>query len=872
MSNFPEYAQLANIRLIEDLYKRYLENAESVDESWRHFFEGVNFGSYLFQAGKAAVHDEKGARISELVRAYRRYGHLEASFNPFQTEKKKAKELELERLGFFSSELEEPFPTLGFCKETQAPLKEIIDALKAIYCSRIGFEYIDLDNPEIEKWIQERIEPELNIQLSIEEQHLLLEMLNNSEVLEKFLHTKYVGQTRFSLEGAETTIPILAEMIDLGAELGLEEFVIGMAHRGRLNILTNILNKPLEMLLEEFEDDTSLSFFGNDDVRYHMGFSGEWKGRSGKKVSVEIAANPSHLEAVDPIVIGQTYAKQIQREVAPILIHGDASIAGQGVVYETMQLMRLPNYSVGGTIHLIINNQIGYTTLPKEGRSTRYCSDIAKTFGCPVFHVNAEDPESCIFAAKLAIEIRQKFHIDVFIDLYCYRKYGHNEGDEPSYTQPIEYQLIRSKKPIREIYLQTLLQKGALEKKMAETLEMQYRDKLTKALAKVQEKKGNLQKSEPPGSVELIETRVDEKILKQTLDAFCKIPEGFHPHPKLQKWLQDRFASLTGQIDWASAECLCFGSLLLQGVPIRLAGQDSQRGTFSQRHMIWTDFETGKTHCPLCNLNARFEVVNSALTENAGMGFEFGYSSSTLNSLVLWEAQYGDFCNGAQVVIDQFLVCSEPKWKIPSALTLLLPHGYEGAGPEHSSARIERFLQLAANLNIQVVYPSTPAQYFHLLRRQALSKVKRPLIVFTPKSLLRNKACTSTIQAFTNGQFEEILDDPTLPKKCQKLILCTGKIFYDLLASRKREDVAIIRIEQLYPLHLEKLKKLIEKYGASKCIWVQEEPENMGAYRFIASHLHQIAFVGRAANATTATGSSQKHKQEQQQLLERAFE
>jgi 2-oxoglutarate dehydrogenase E1 component len=845
MPEFPDYAQLANVELIEELYGKYLKSPEEVDPSWRHFFEGIDFGAFMQRRPK--TEGPSNLRIRDLVQAYRRFGHLQTKFNPLEGERF-APELNLERLGFAASELDQVFPTLGFCGKKEATLREIIEALKAIYCGPIGFEI--LGEAELEKFIQQRLEPKLAIEPSTEEKHFLIEYLNKAEILETFLHTKYVGQTRFSLEGAETMIPLLAKMIERGAGLGVEEFLIGMAHRGRLNVLTNILNKPIEMILEEFEDDTSLSFSGNDDVRYHMGFVGKLN-----EVVVGVAANPSHLESVDPVVIGQVYAKQLLRKggdkgkVAPILIHGDASVAGQGVVYESLQLMNLPSYSVGGTIHLVVNNQIGYTTLPEEGRSTRYCTDIAKAFNCPVFHVNAEDPESCLFVANLAIEIRQKFKTDVFIDLVCYRKYGHNEGDEPSFTQPVQYKAIRSKKTIRQMYA---------EKLGVEAAEEEFKERLQAALAKVQQKgKREEQTGTPPR--ETVETAVAKPVLQEVLQTFCKVPEGFHLHPKLQKWLSDRAQSLEKRIDWSTGECLAIGSLLKQGVPVRLAGQDSQRGTFSQRHMVWIDTETGKPYRPL-----NFEIVNSPLSEFASMGFELGYTWSIPEALVMWEAQYGDFDNGAQIVIDQYVACAEQKWNCPSRLTLLLPHGYEGAGPEHSSARIERFLQLAASSNIQVTNPTTPAQYFHLLRRQALQKMKKPLIVFTPKSLLRAPACTSAVEEFAKGTFQEVLNDPI--REVKKVLFCSGKIFYDLLAARKREDVAIIRIEQLYPFPREK----IGQYKAP-LFWVQEEPENMGAWRFIKSQMPELNYIGRPENATTATGSSRKHKQEQAALLEQAL-
>ena len=885
MSEFPEHAQLANLALIEDLYQRYLENPESVEVSWRHFFEGMDFGTYLYKRGSEPKTLDESERIQKMIHFYRRYGHLKAKFNPIQSDREEPIEFSLEYLGFYESELDQNFPTLGFCRKSEAPLREIIQALESIYCSRIGIEYVDVEDTELRKWIHNTIEPELKIELNIEDKYLLLESLNRSEVLETFLHTRYPGVTRFSVEGAETIIPILAEIIDRGCELGLEEFMLCMAHRGRLNVLANILNKSLESLLEEFEDDTSLSFFGNDDVKYHMGYKGEWINQSGKRAKVGITANPSHLESVNPVAMGQVYAKQIleyrsnRGRVAPIMIHGDAAISGQGVVYETLQLMNLPNYSVGGTIHIVINNQIGYTTRPKEGRSTRYCTDIAKAFGCPVFHVNAEDPESCIYVAKLAVEMRQKFHVDVFIDLYGYRKYGHNEGDEPSYTQPLEYKQIKAKKTIRELYVEELYRSGAFEKKMAETLEAQFKETLKEALQRVQEK---IEKKEPRKPYKhsdpfaTFEGSASSDTLKMVVESFCRLPEGFHLHPKLQKWLENRKNSLESRIDWATGECLAFGSLLNEGVSIRLSGQDSQRGTFSQRHMIWTDVETGKSHCTLCHFEGRFEIVNSPLTEFAGMGFEFGYSCSAPNSLTLWEAQYGDFNNGAQVIIDQYLTCTEQKWKIPSSLTLLLPHAHEGAGSEHTSARPERFLQLGANLNIQVANVTTPAQYFHLLRRQALRKEKKPLVLFTPKSLLRAPACTSTLTEFTSGQFEELLDDPNPPQKCQRLIFCTGKIFYDLVGNRESQPVAIIRIEQLYPVHIKKLKNMIEKYkDFEECVWVQEEPENMGAWNYIGPYLQaltpKLRYVGRKENALTATGSSRKHKQEQKEVIEKAL-
>jgi len=899
MPGFPDHAQLANLPLIEELYQRYQADPESVDLSWRHFFEGIDFGSYLYKRGVEPQADQSSLRIFNLIQAYRRYGHLIARINPIETEERQAPELQLENLGFFESELGQSFPTLGFCGKSEAPLQEILDALKTIYGSRIGFEYMDLSRPELEKWIQARIEPNLQIQPTAEEKYFLLDYLNKSEVLETFMNTKYPGQTRFSLEGAETMIPVIAEILEQGASVGLEKLLIGMAHRGRLNVLTNILNKPYSSIFQEFEDDTTLSYEGNDDVKYHMGFSGEFSTRAQKKVRLEVAANPSHLESVDPVVLGQTYAQQEaakdekKKRIGALLVHGDASLAGQGVVYETLQLMNLPSYGIGGTIHLVVNNQIGYTTLPQEGRSSRYCTDIAKSFNAPVFHINAEDPESCQFAAKLAIEIRQTFGCDVFIDLVCYRKYGHNEGDEPAFTQPIQYKIIRNKKSIRQIYLEQLLAAGNIEQKLAESLDLQFKETLKTAFASAQEKKQKENKEETRKTIDSIfkpfASRIDEKMIASVLEKYCAVPSDFHLHPKLQKWLQDRLAvkesdPKTPIVDWSTAECLAFGSLLLQKQPIRISGQDVRRGTFSQRHMIWMDFENGNPYCPLCHMEKDqgfFEVVNSPLSEFACLGFEYGYSWSS-KALVLWEAQYGDFFNTAQVIIDQYIVSAEQKWNTPSLITLLLPHAYEGAGPEHSSARLERFLQLGANFNIQVANATTPAQYFHLLRRQALREIKKPLILFTPKGLLRSPACRSSLQEFTSGSFQEILDDPTPPTSCKRLLLCSGKVFYDLLEQRKKGSPvpsAIVRVEQLYPLHTEKLKQILEKYkNCTEWAWVQEEPANMGAWNFIGPYLQaylpqgtKLRYIGRPESPTTATGSHKKHKQEQQALLEQAL-
>ena len=874
MADFPDYAQLSNLAIIEDQYLRYQKDPASVDPSWQRFFEGIDFARFAVKEEVPSGQNSSILRIVLLIQSYRRYGHLLASINPLEAPPAHISQIE----DLSAEELKTVFPAFGLFGKKEATGQEILSMLQEIYASRIGFEYMDFER-EIEEWFQEQIEKRPNIlEITAEEKLLLLEELNQSEALEAFLHTRYGGQTRFSLEGNETLIPMLLKLIDRGAEIGIEEFWIGMSHRGRLNVVANVLKQPYSSLFNSFENDTALSFFGNDDVKYHMGFFTEIETNGKRKVAVGLPSNPSHLESVDPVLLGQVRGRQqIKKDFArdktlPLLIHGDAAVAGQGVVYESLQLMRLEGYRVGGAIHIVLNNQIGYTTLPQEGRSTRYCTDIAKAFGIPVVHVNAEDPESCLFAAKLAVEFRQKFKTDLFIDLIGYRKYGHNEGDEPSFTQPVEYQKIRSKPSIRQMYLDKLLSDGHLEKSAIDALETAFKETLRQALAEAQK----IDNQEPPlKKIEYLAIApVDEKTLRMIVEKFCQVPQHFHLHPKLQKWLETR--KKMDPIDWATAECLAFGSLLLEGVPIRLAGQDSERGTFSQRHMIWSDTETGAPYSPLASISAGFEVVNSPLTEFAGMGFEYGYSSANPKGLVLWEAQYGDFDNGAQIIIDQYIASAEQKWNINCPLVLLLPHAYEGAGPEHSSARLERFLQLSAKDNMQITYPSTPAQYFHLLRRQMKQGVAKPLIVFTPKSLLRASACTSALSQLAQGAFAAVLDDPTPPPSAKRLLLCSGKVFYDLLAERAKRPSShhrIVRIEQLYPTPLEEIKKVIGNF--EECIWVQEEPENMGAWNFIRPILEglgkTVRYVGRPSNATPATGSHKKHQIEQATLIEQAF-
>lgn len=902
----------SSLSYLEELYQKYSEDPSSVDPSWQEAFASLRLSPETALSSSQKVYDRPvgqyakidktspaDLRVYNLIQTYRTYGHLFAKFNPIATHPlAEPWQLKLETLGFASEELPALFPTCGILEKPMASLQEIIDTLRSIYCDKIGVEYMGLQSPELEEWLQQHIEPNrFRTNLRIEQKEMILEQLNRSELLEMFIHTKYTGQKRFSLEGGETLIPMLQATIETGSSLGLEQFVIGMAHRGRLNVLSNILNKSYADIFSEFEEGyIPNSFEGSGDVKYHKGFYSEVETAVGKKVKITLSPNPSHLEAVDPVVEGQVKAVQVkqgddlvQQRSVPILIHGDAALAGQGVIYETMQFYKLPGYSTGGTIHIVINNQIGFTALPEETRSTLYCTNIARAFSAPVFHVNAEDPEGCFYVTNLAMEIRQKFHCDVFIDLNCYRKYGHNEGDEPAFTQPLEYQLIRKKKPIREIYRDQLIQQGVVERHLAEALEVEFTQALQQAL---QQSKLSLQKSVLEAEDKNVKqsdklhipTGVSKDTLKTIAERFCTIPEGFSIHPKLKNLLQERLSMVQSgpnsrPIDWGMAELLAYGSLLWEGTHVRISGQDSSRGTFSHRHAIWMDQVVEKAYSPLSHLKpgqGRFDVYNSSLSEYAVLGFEFGYSFAYPEALVVWEAQFGDFCNGAQIVIDQFIATAEQKWGQKCRLALFLPHGYEGQGPEHSSARMERFLTLSAENNMRVVNPTTPAQLFHLLRRQVLSPVLKPLITFTPKGLLRLPACTSPLEDLAEGAFQEILDDPSAPHQARRLIFCSGRVYYDLVAERSKahlEEVAIVRIEQLHPLHKERLSEIIAQYkNVNEYIWVQEEPSNMGAWEYmhplLREHVSKVRYVGRKRSASPAAGSYALHKKQFAELFD----
>jgi 2-oxoglutarate dehydrogenase E1 component len=927
-----------NGELMEELFRRWQDNADSVDPTWRAFFSGMQFAGRLpdgasggIESGSVSEAVRRQTGVVRLISWYRQAGHLQAHINPLATEPPPpAPQLALENFGLSSADLDKFVDaSMYFGMTGPVQLGELLDALRETYCGSIGVEYMHIDSLDVRMWLARRMEPVRNRHpLPLRQKYRILMTLHQAELFERFLHTKYVGQKRFSLEGGETLIAILDALIESAPSLGVKEYVIGMAHRGRLNVLANILNKPFHEIFNEFEDVylPQSTYEGDGDVKYHLGFSADVETATGGCVHLSLTPNPSHLEIVSPVVQGRVRAKQRlfgdheRRTGIPILIHGDAAFAGQGVVMETLNLMKLAGYTVGGTIHIVVNNQIGFTTNPRDARSTPYCTDIAKFVQAPIFHVNAEDPEACVAVAQLALAFRQQFNHDVVIDMVCYRKWGHNEGDNPAYTQPLQTKVIEQKKLLSRIYAEQLAEQSieegvaasvseaideAFQEKLDEALRVadavadDYRRRLELAHAEIKAlvQGGQTRRRGMEGftgrwkgftnrySHEPIDTGVPETLLDRIADAIGTFPEGFTVHPNLLKILHTRAENIRSRkaVDWGTGEALAFGSLVLEGTAVRLAGQDSRRGTFTQRHAVIVDFNTGAEYYPLAHLDpnqASFDVYDSSLSEAAAMGFEFGYSLDDPRSLVMWEAQFGDFANGAQVIIDQFVTSCESKWNRSSGLVLLLPHAYEGQGPEHSSARLERFLQLCAEDNIQVVYPTTPAQYFHLLRRQAKRNFRKPLVVMTPKSLLRLPAATSFISEFTHGHFAEVLDDPTAhPEAVTRVLLCSGKVYYDL--ARKRDElatshVAIVRLEQFYPWPGDQLATVLARYrGCREWVWVQEESQNMGGWTFVEPRLRAMGFpfeyVGRDASASPATGSHHVHEREQELLVRGAF-
>jgi multifunctional 2-oxoglutarate metabolism enzyme len=858
----------------------------------------------------------KEARVISLINAYRVRGHLIADIDPLHAMPVLYHpELDIETYGLTIWDLDREFITDGLAGKESATLREILDILQRAYCGKVGTEYRHIQSKEQKLWIREKIRqhfvgPE---PLPVEVKKKLLWKLISAEQFERFLHTKYLGQKRFSLEGCETIIPLLDRLIEDSAERGVEDITMGMAHRGRLNVLANVLGNFCERIFAAFEGSVHPSFPADEgDVKYHQGATGERVTASGRKVSLTLSPNPSHLEAVDPVVEGMVRAKQdemidglgVSREevidrALPVLLHGDAAFAGQGVVMETLNLADLKGYRTGGTIHIIINNQIGFTTSPEAGRSTIYSTDVARMTQLPIFHINGDDPEAAYRALQIALDYRQEFNKDVVLDVVGFRKLGHNETDEPSYTQPLMYARVKAHPGVRTIYAQKLIREGVItEAELKEMIQERVR-RYEDALARVKEAVSQKEPATGPAQLvaeidgsQVIETGVESETIKNIAHKIAVVPEGFNINPKMVGQLARRAKMGEGAlpIDWAFAEAVAFGSLVLDGTRVRLSGQDSGRGTFSQRHAVLFDTQTGKQWAPLeelrseANPNARFEVFDSSLSEEGVLGFEYGYTVVAQDALVIWEAQFGDFGNGAQVIIDQYIAASEDKWKQTSRLTMLLPHGYEGQGPEHSSARLERYLQLCAENNLQVCYPSTPAQYFHVLRRQVGPGMERPLIVMTPKSLLRLPAAASTLGELTNGGFEPVLNDAEVknPSDVTRVVLCSGKLFYDLNEARKKADegrAAIVRLEQFYPFPLSRLRESLSSYAnAKELVWAQEEPKNMGAWTFVEPRLEGLLppcerpiYVGRAASASPATGSYSIHQAEQTALVQEAL-
>ncbi|MGH7493182.1 MAG: multifunctional oxoglutarate decarboxylase/oxoglutarate dehydrogenase thiamine pyrophosphate-binding subunit/dihydrolipoyllysine-residue succinyltransferase subunit [bacterium] len=841
---------------------------------------------------------EKQAHVLQLINIYRVRGHLIANINPLRLDVPTHAELDPARYGLTVWDYDREFITGGLGGKQRATLRGILDTLREAYCGTIGVEYMHIQEPEQKAWIQQRVEGVPRAKwLTAGMKQRLLAKLNAAEAFEKFLQTKYVGQKRFGLEGAESMIPMLDVLLLRAAESGMEEVDMGMAHRGRLNVLANTLNKTFEQIFLRFEDNPDPnSREGTGDVKYHLGVTGVFETPQGKKMQVALAPNPSHLEAVDPVVEGMVRAKQDLRgdtareRVMAVLIHGDAAFAGQGVVAETLNLSALSGYRTGGTMHLVVNNGIGFTTAPADARSSVYATDVAKMVQAPIFHVNGNDPEACLHVMELAFAFRQQFKKDVVVDLVCYRRHGHNESDEPSYTQPVMYGRIKDMRSVRKLYTELLVRRGELTKEQAEAALDEFQNILETAFKATQESitpTATLPKEPPLDKVwPLIPTGVPRAVLEEIAHALTSFPQDFKPHPKLAKQLASR-ATMLGEdaVDWGMAEALAVGSLLLEGRPVRISGQDSQRGTFSHRHAVLVDYETEKEYTPLNNIRpeqAQLMIYDSLLSEYAVLGFDYGYSVANKEALVMWEAQFGDFMNGAQIVIDQFISSAEDKWGQTSGLVLLLPHGFEGQGPEHSSARLERFLTLCAEENMRVTMPSTAVQYFHLLRSQMHAGVLKPLIVMTPKSLLRAQSAKSAAQDFIEGGFQVLLDDPLPASNVRRILLCSGKVSFDLMEFRERNkisDTAIIRVEQLYPFPFEGLKEVFDRHpNVHDLRWVQEEPRNMGAWSFVRARLryivadhHRISYVGRVPSGSPATGSQRIHQLEQEHIVRQAF-
>ena len=906
-------AARANLDLIEENYRRWQRNPESVGSGWAAFFEGFELGETPEHDGAVTKPVEiressLQSRVDGLVYAYRILGHTIARVNPLAEKRPENPLLTLRELGFSEKDLDLRVASKFFFDNRQMTLRDMIGALERIYAGPIGPEFMHIQNTRVRNWVLHRLESrpaKLDAPRAV--QMALLRVLLEAESFETFLHAHYVGQKRFSLQGAESLMVILDVILQKCPDAGIEEICMGMTHRGRLNVLANFLKKSLNIIFTEFTENYIPNLVAGDgDVKYHLGYRTVRKLPSGGEVEIRLSANPSHLEAVDPVVEGTARARQRirndtehRRKVLPLLLHGDAAFAGQGIVAETLNMSQLPGYSTGGTVHVVVNNQIGFTTLPEEGRSSMYATDVAKMIEAPIFHVNGDDPLAVRFVTEMALDFRQEFGRDVVIDMYCYRKHGHQEVDEPSFTQPDLYSRIDKRPSITQLYKRQLLEAGTLSQDDVVSLETEFQLRLDLPLenVKAREKEKTDEQAKFRESTAVFQpeytsssesTAISNEMLKTIVDGLTHVPDGFHVQPKIKRIViehQRKVFDAGGPYEWHYAEALAFGSLLLEGLPVRLSGQDSSRGTFSTRHSVLYDAKTGEPYVPLMHLaekQARICIYNSQLSEAAVLGFDYGYSLDYPEMLCLWEAQFGDFANGAQTIIDQFIVSAESKWQRPSGIVLLLPHGYEGQGPEHSSGRLERFLQLCAEDNIQVCNLTTSAQYFHVLRRQMKRDFIKPLIIMTPKSLLRARFASSPAEEFTDGRFEEILNSPKVgpTEKMQRVIFCSGKVYYDLLNygdAEKIDNAAIIRIEQLYPLAGKKLGAMLKPFPkTATLVWCQEEPQNMGAWSFIEPRLRRllgrdIAYAGRKASASPAVGALAIHKREQAALVAEAF-
>ncbi len=916
-----KYSFISNAHpsFIENLYHQYQTDPESVESDWHAFFKGFEFGENQNGAfiNDAVVKNNSLNIISEgiqkefgvfgIIRGYRDRGHLLSDTNPIKPRKDRKPFLDITDYGLTDADLDKTFKAsieLGIVNGT---LRQILEQLNTIYCGKIGFEIQHIENKKRKTWLREKIETKAAKQdydVSLKKKKRILEKLNGAIGFEKFLHTKYVGQKRFSLEGGDSAIAGIDSILNEASNRGVKEIIIGMAHRGRLNVLANIMGKTYNHIFNEFEGNLNPDeIYGAGDVKYHLGFSAQFETLHGKRVDVKLVPNPSHLESVDPVVEGFARAKadilydSDYDKILPILIHGDAAIAGQGIVYELAQMSKLEGYYTGGTLHFVINNQIGFTTSFEEARSSTYSTSVANVMQSPVFHVNGDDPEALIFACELAVEYRQEFNSDVFIDMVCYRKHGHNEGDDPNFTQPEMYDIIKKHPNVREIYVKKLIERGDVESELAKSMEISFWDDLQDRLNEVRQKPLPYVYQAPEQAWRKLKKKTTDKDFETSpatgttkkninfiIDKLMSYPDNFEPIGKVNRLLKGKKKLLDkGVFDWALAELLAYGTILKGGQDVRLSGQDVRRGTFSHRHAVFYDKNSYQPYNRLGHLSkdqGKFRIYNSLLSEFAVLGFEYGYAMSTPDSLVIWEAQFGDFYNGAQTIVDQYISASESKWNRMSGLVMLLPHGYEGQGPEHSSARMERFLVMCAENNMSVINPTTPANIFHALRRQLIRPFRKPLIVFSPKSLLRHPKCVSPISDFESKKsFTEVYDDPIMSttdaKKVKRVLFCTGKIYYELLQRQielMNKDVAIVRIEQLYPYPEKQIQKVMDKYKKAEKVWVQEEPQNMGAWIFILCRQMITEVISRPASASTAAGFKKIHDIEQKKIIDQAFE